>query len=575
MSFRRLTNDEIAALERSGSSCDDWRLVEVCEEFFTAQIQRSRLGGVVRIEAKAQILDSKVVNYHISQGAIVESVTALECRCESEFGNGVVVATMNECGGRAVKIYDALTAQIAYILALYRHRSESISTLEAMIDAYSASKRSTVGRVGRDSRVVGCRFVREVNIGDSVSVEGASVLECGTILSGASVGVDVKAHNFIIAEGAKIDNGVIIERCFIGESSIFDKAFTAVDSLFFANSHCENGEAASIFAGPYTVSHHKSTLLIAGLFSFFNAGSGSNQSNHLFKSGAVHQAVHLRGSKFASGAYIMAPAIEGPFTMVMGHHTHHHDTSKFPFSYLVEKDGRSMLMPAANLVSYGTARDIEKWQARDRRSVKRDTINFEQHNPYLTAKMVEALDTLHALQHEDLDAESYNYNKTTISSRSLQRAIGLYNKGIVASLGAMLGVGEANEEYQGAGRWVDLGGEYITIGYVDDMLDAIQRGDFVSLGDIDAHLQKFALHYDDYAHSWARSLYGSLLGSAPTEQQCEEAVVAGRNAMLSIEKMYDADKQKDCSMLMAVGYGIDSEDEEDIRADYYVVRGLR
>ena len=96
------------------------------------------------------------------------------------------------------------------------------------------------------------------------------------------------------------------------------KGFTAAESLFSPNSHCENGEAASIFAGPYTVSHHKSSLLIAGMFSFFNAGSGSNQSNHLFKSGAVHQAVHLRGCKFASSAYIMSPALEGAFTMVMG-----------------------------------------------------------------------------------------------------------------------------------------------------------------------------------------------------------------------------------------------------------------
>ena len=49
--------------------------------------------------------------------------------------------------------------------------------------------------------------------------------------------------------------------------------------------------------GPYTVSHHKSSLLIAGMFSFFNAGSGSNQSNHLFKSGAVHQACLLYTSR--------------------------------------------------------------------------------------------------------------------------------------------------------------------------------------------------------------------------------------------------------------------------------------
>ena len=65
----------------------------------------------------------------------------------------------------------------------------------------------------------------------------------------------------------------------------------------------------------------------------------------------------------------MAPAIEGPFTLVLGRHTQHHDTSAFPFSYLVEQDGRSALMPGANLTSYGTVRDIGKWPERDRRTV--------------------------------------------------------------------------------------------------------------------------------------------------------------------------------------------------------------
>ena len=61
-----------------------------------------------------------------------------------------------------------------------------------------------------------------------------------------------------------------------------DKHYSAEHSVFFANSQGFNGEACSIFAGPYTVTHHKSTLLIAGMFSFMNAGSGSNQSNHMY-----------------------------------------------------------------------------------------------------------------------------------------------------------------------------------------------------------------------------------------------------------------------------------------------------
>ena len=395
--LRYMTPAEISAAESLGSSAEAWSQVRVSEDFTPFQLLQSHLEGTVEIGSGARIIRSRVCNYRIGEDALIEGVTALECRHRSTFGNGVGVATMNECGGRTVRIFDRMSAQIAYLMAVYRHRPQTVAALERMVEAYAEAGASEMGSVGRNTRIVGAKFIREVRIGDEVCIDGASMLENGTVCDGAHIGVDVKAYDFIAAEKAHIDNGSIVERCFVGESCRLDKAFTAAESLFFANSHCENGEAASIFAGPYTVSHHKSSLLIAGMFSFFNAGSGSNQSNHLFKSGAVHQSVHLRGCKFASGAYIMSPALEGAFTMIMGHHSYHHDTSAFPYSYLIEKEGRTTLMPGANLTSYGAVRDIEKWPARDRRERKRDVINFEEYNPYITEAMLRAVDTLHTL----------------------------------------------------------------------------------------------------------------------------------------------------------------------------------
>ena len=350
--YRKPTPAEIEALTAAGNSAENWDAIEVAQNFTPAQLSGCRLEGRVQIGRGARLRRCTIRNYRIGEEALIEGVTALECRRESSFGNGVRVAAINENGGRTVRIYDRLTAQTAYILAVYRYRPEAVEAIERMIERYAAERRDTLGTVGPHARITGARFIREVNIGEGATIDGASLLENGTVCAGAYVGIDVQARDFIAAEGARIDGGTLLERCFAGECCTLDKHFTAVDSLFFANSHCENGEAVSIFAGPYTVSHHKSSLLIAGMFSFFNAGSGANQSNHLFKSGAVHQSVHLRGCKFGSGTYIMAPAIEGPFTLVLGRHTQHHDTSAFPFSYLVEQDGRSALMPGANLTSY-------------------------------------------------------------------------------------------------------------------------------------------------------------------------------------------------------------------------------
>ncbi len=542
--------------------------------FRAEQLVQCRLEGDIEIGADTRIIRSCIRNYRIGERTSIQGVTLLECRRTSSFGNGVGVATMNECGGRTVKIYDSMTAQAAYIMAVYRHREQTVAALERMIEAYALSRSSHMGEVGNDCRITGARFIREVRIGNNVEIDGSSALENGTICDGARTGVDVKCYDFIIAEGAYIGNGSIIERCFVGESCILDKGFTAAESLFFANSHCENGEAASIFAGPYTVSHHKSSLLIAGMFSFFNAGSGSNQSNHLFKSGAVHQSVHLRGCKFASSAYIMSPAMEGAFTMVMGHHSFHHDTSSFPYSYLIEKEGHSYLMPGASLNSYGTVRDIEKWPQRDKRRVCRDIINFEEYNPYIAGAMVRALNILHALRDRDPDAMVYTYNKVQIRPTSLRRGIDLYNKAMVAALGIMLEKGTLTDGVSGEDRWVDMAGQYITRRAVTQILDDVDNGTITTTAAMDERFRDFALHYDDYAHSWAYSTYAALVGHTPDAAEIGEAIEAGRNAHTTRRRTADIDRDRDCSLDMAVSYGLDGEKEEQ-RADYYIVRGLK
>lgn len=572
--YRNLTASEIADLERAGNCSTDWSRIEVAGNFSPNQLSHSCLEGTVRIGEDAVIRNSTVCNYAIGDASHIESVTRMECRRRSAFGNGVLVAAMNECEGRRVKIYDRMTAQIAYVLALYRHRPETLRRIESWIDAYAGERSSEMGEVGRGCSIVGARFIREMRIGDRVTVDGASALENGTLCDDTRIGVDVKAYDFIVAEGAKIANGVTVERCFVGECVILDKGFSAGESLFFANSHCENGEAASVFAGPYTVSHHKSSLLIAGMFSFFNAGSGSNQSNHLFKSGAVHQSVHLRGCKFASGAYIMSPALEGAFTMILGHHSYHHDTSEFPYSYLIEKEGRSMLMPGANLMSYGAVRDVEKWPKRDRRRVKRDRINFEEYNPYVCQSFVAAVNALNTLADADPDAEVYTYKKVFIRPQLLQRGLKLYNKAIVASLGAMLAKGGASPACDGRGRWLDVAGQYITKRAVDDLLHAVDCGEVHSLDAVTARFDAFFDRYDDYAHDWALGVYAQLLGHEPSAGELLEAVRAGENAHAAMRRTTDADRDRDCSMEMAVSYGLDSDSPDEVRADYCNVRGL-
>ena len=555
-------------MEQRGCWSESWERVMVAHDFTVEQLRDVRFEGDVTIGSKSYISHSTICNYSIGNNCHIDSVLRLECRHASTFGNGVMVSAVNENGGRSIPIYNSLTSQIAYIMAMMRNRTKTIDELQRKVAAEAERLRSSIGRVEDNVKILGVKFIREVNIAEGTTIEGASHLENGTILSNATVGVDVRAKNFIIDNDATIESGACIERCFVGEKSHLANGFTAADSLFFANCHCENGEAAAIFAGPFTVSHHKSSLLIAGIFSFFNAGSGTNQSNHLFKSGAVHQAVHLRGSKFGSNAYVMSPAIEGPYTVILGRHTRHHDTQDMPYSYLIEEEGHSSLVPAIALKSYGTVRDTEKWMSRDKRHIKRDNINFEEYNPYLTGKMLRGVDILTRLSEEDPEAKAYNYNRTVIKAAMLQRGIKLYNSAIAASIGAMLSRGEiSSTATECGGEWVDIAGQYLPHTLVEKILSEAEKST-TTLDRIKAMFDKAMSEYENMAATYAYNLLSNLLGRTPTKSDIAEIIEAGRNIHARLRETTEADRLRDIGSDMMIGYGYDFRDVEEQEADF-------
>ena len=555
-----------------GCTAESWEHIHVADDFRVEQLQNVRLMGEVSIGSNTTITFSTVGNYHIGDNCHIDSVLRMECRHSSTFGNGVMVSAVNENGGRSIPIYNTLTSQTAYIMTMMRNRKAVVEEMMAKVAREVEQQRSNIGTIGDRVTILGVKFIREVNIGDDTTIEGASHIENGTIMGNSRLGVDVRAKDFILDNNAIVDSGACIERCFVGECSHLGNGFTAADSLFFANCHCENGEAAAIFAGPFTVSHHKSSLLIAGIFSFFNAGSGTNQSNHLFKSGAVHQAVHQRGSKFGSNAYVMSPAIEGPYTVILGRHSRHHDTQDMPYSYLIEEGGHSILIPAIALTSYGTVRDTEKWQARDKRHLKHDNIHFDEFNPFITGKMLRGVDILTRFWDEDPEAKSFTYNRTTIKATMLQRGIKLYNSAIAASLGVMLKGGDHTKATAEAhGEWVDIAGQYMPSATLERLL-SLAEDKSSTLADIHNLLDSAMAEYRDMAAGYAYHILGAIMGKSPSKNDIEESIAASHNIIRRMRESTDADRQRDTGTTMMIGYGYDFRDEKEREADFFATR---
>jgi hypothetical protein len=267
----------------------------------------------------------------------------------------------------------------------------------------------------------------------------------------------------------------------------------------------------------------------------------------------------------------MAPSIEGPYTVVLGRHTRHHDTQDMPYSYLVEEDGYTLLMPALSLKSYGTIRDIEKWKSRDKRSLKRDNICFEEFNPFVTGKMMRGVDALTRLQERDPEAKTYSYNRTTIRASMIPRSLKLYNSAIAASLGVMLRAGDYTAEVYDHTEWIDLAGQYLPLGTTEALLRRIAQGE-LTLDAITEELNAWHRRYDNMAAAYAYDVLTSLMGYAPTKEEVDEMIASAENILKRMRQETEADRERDTGLDMMVGYGYDFRDEGEQVADFLNTR---
>ena len=344
--YQPLSDAQITQLKNQGCRAADWSKVVVSGGFDAGRVHDVVFEGDVKIGslagnvASASGLDrpcgieeatlinctigdgarivnvgSHIANYAIGDGACVEDVGVVQTNPGATFGNGVEIEVLNEGGGREVMLFNEMSSQFAHLLCLHRYRPKLIEKLQAYARQAVARVKSDTGTIGAGAKIAGVSRIIDVNIGDAATVWGASALVNGTVLSSADaptlVGDAVQAHDFIIAEASKVTQGAIVAKTYVGQGCQVGKQFSAEGSLFFANCEAFHGEACSIFAGPYTVTHHKSSLLIAGLFSFYNAGSGTNQSNHMYKLGPVHEGKLERGCKTGSFSYMMWPCRVG------------------------------------------------------------------------------------------------------------------------------------------------------------------------------------------------------------------------------------------------------------------------
>ena len=586
--MRNLSPKEIETLISAGCSAEDWGLVRVDTDFDVKYVHNVEFYGSVSIGCNTgsievspgfskhcgirnatlrdvEIGDNCLIenvrgyinNYYIGNDCLISNVHCIETTANASYGEGKIISVLNEVGDGNVMIFDGLSSQLASLMVKYEQDNEFTSAIRKVITEYISERRkkASSGTIHHRVRVVNTGEIVNCHVGNDCVIDGAQHLcEC-TLKSvpeaPVHIGTGVIMENTVVYNGSTIANNAKLEGCFVGEACKITDGFTAENSLFFANNYMSNGEACAAFCGPFSASHHKCSLLIGTELSFYNAGSNTNFSNHAYKMGPMHWGILDRGTKTASGSYILLPAHIGTFSVCFGKLMHHPDTRKLPFSYLIAYGEEMYIIPGRNLTTVGLYRDIRKWPKRDKRpdGGKNSIVNFDWLSPFSVGSIMVAKRTLQALRDISGDVENYNYHDYVIKNSSLKKGIKYYDIALRLYMGAVLKRHrlEVPKSDVGTGKWSDLSGMLLPVSEEMRIVESIKNGELNTLNAIKDELNKIHENYNEYRWAWSYRLireYYNIEGEITPEHasKIEEDYITARRAWIA-EIRKDAQKE--------------------------------
>lgn len=589
--MRQLTDEEIRVLEDRNCWAEDWTNVHVSDDFKPNYMHRVMLYGEIsigdfdkNIEVSRGFLKHSGINnatlrnvsigdnclieniggfinnYTIGDDCYISNVSAMETTDGATYGEGNLISVLNEVGDGNVILFSDLNSQFAAFMAKHFGDKPLKDAIRRLINEEIARKRHDQAYIGNHVKIVNTKEITNTVVYDDCEINGAARLSDCTILSSPAssvyIGTGVICENSIISEGSSIINSVKIQDCFVGEACQISNGFTASSSVFFANSYMSNGEACAAFCGPFTASHHKSSLLIGGQFSFYNAGSATNFSNHAYKMGPMHYGILERGTKTASGAYVLMPAYIGTFSVCFGKLMYHPDTRNLPFSYLIAYGDTMYLSPGRNITTVGLYRDIRKWPKRDVRPVgsQKSIVNFDWLSPFSVGEILEGKRILEKL----LDASgenvtTYTYHNYVINASSLNKGIKYYDIALRIYMGAVLkrvikkcGTVEPPTTTIGLGKWNDLSGLLLPESEEMRLIDDIKSGEIETIQEVTDRFKEINCNYREYQWAWTYQMildyyHLSEITDADIERIREDYVRARRAWIAEIRK--DAEKE--------------------------------
>ena len=586
MEYRLLDEREIRQLEDNNCWAEDWQRVMVADDFTPNAVRNVTFYGDVKLgsfdksievsktfmrhtgvynatlrnvtignNSLVENVGNYINNYVIGSDCYISNICTMETTEGATYGEGNIISVLNEVGEGNVMSYHGLTSQIAALMVRHAGNNAFRTAIRRLVAEYIQRTTPDTGTIGNGVKIVNTKEVTNTVVYNDCEINGAARISDCTIMSSPEasvfIGTGVICENSIIAHGSSIINSVKMQDCFVGEACKLSNGFTAAQSVFFANSYMSNGEACAAFCGPFSSSHHKSSLIIGGMFSFYNAGSATNFSNHAYKMGPIHYGTLERGAKTASGAYLLMPAHIGTFSVCFGKLMYHPDTRSLPFSYLIAYGDIMYLVPGRNLTTVGLYRDIRKWPKRDMRSKqsRKSIVNFDWLSPFSVGEIIQGKRILERLREASGDnVSTYNYHEYVIKTSSLRKGIKYYDIALRIFMGAVLKRHALVPPTStvGTGKWNDLSGLLLPDSEEQQLVSDIADGTIESMDDIVDRLNAINDNYNEYRWAWAYRMILDYYGLTEITPQDAERIhtdyITARRAWIA-EIKKDAEKE--------------------------------
>jgi hypothetical protein len=550
INYRRLSSSEKEILIRNGNNSDDWNKIFVSDAFDPGQVKNNNFFGLVRIgklepfylefhnlRMPVGIYNSTVIScdfgnnicidnahylshYIIRNEVMIANVNELASTDYSKFGNGILkegetqqtrvwMELRNEIGGRRVIPFNGMLAGDAYLWSSNRDDKDLLNKFTELTEKEFDNKRGYYGTIGDRCVLKDCNIIKDVSIGTDAYLKGANKLKNLTINSDengtSQIGEGCEMVNGIIGLGCRIFYGVKAVRFVMASHSQLKYGARLINSYLGNNSTISCCEVLNSLIFPAHEQHHNNSFLCASLvMGQSNIAAGATiGSNHNSRS-ADGEIIAGRGfwpglcvslkhnSKFAS--FTILSKADFPFELNIS----------LPFS-LISNDvanDRLVIMPGYWFMynMYALARNTWKYEDRDKRTEKIQTIEYDYLAPDTINEIFAAIKILSGLKAD----ENGNYFATGFENSQrktevikVPQAIDLF-KELISYYGVIQLAEHARrnkfssfDEFKKSiptriqrSEWLNIGGQLMTVADVAKLKQNIKNNKISSWGSV-------------------------------------------------------------------------------------------